>query len=308
MILARHLHRLHRRCARARMDRRSCRRLRRVHRDARVALARAGEGRGAGPRCRCVVRVDRRPSWPAVDAVVSAHRSVDAGSPAAPVGDRAAPRGARTRGGARAGGDPARHDALHEGSRDPVRAAVPPRHARAADAALPPTRARDRRRPRPPRARHALPEGFARASDGTLAPVAAAGDAATPTVAPLPEALPRRARGGARSNPLWAWFTGGNALTRIGVVALFFGVAFLLRVPGRDHHGPDRAEARRRRARRRRARRARRAARARAAGLRPVARRRGRRHPVPDDLRRVPPVRRAAGGPGVRRCSWRSPC
>ena len=33
----------------------------------------------------------------------------------------------------------------------------------------------------------------------------------------------------ARRNPLWAWFTGGNALTRIGVVVLFFGVAFLLR-------------------------------------------------------------------------------
>ena len=31
------------------------------------------------------------------------------------------------------------------------------------------------------------------------------------------------------SNPVWAWFTGGNALTRIGVVVLFFGVAFLLR-------------------------------------------------------------------------------
>ena len=30
-------------------------------------------------------------------------------------------------------------------------------------------------------------------------------------------------------NGLWAWFTGGNALTRIGVVVLFFGVAFLLR-------------------------------------------------------------------------------
>jgi len=31
------------------------------------------------------------------------------------------------------------------------------------------------------------------------------------------------------ANRLWAWFTGGNALTRIGVVVLFFGVAFLLR-------------------------------------------------------------------------------
>jgi uncharacterized membrane protein len=30
-------------------------------------------------------------------------------------------------------------------------------------------------------------------------------------------------------NPLWAWFTGGNALTRIGVIALFFGVGFLLK-------------------------------------------------------------------------------
>jgi uncharacterized membrane protein len=32
-----------------------------------------------------------------------------------------------------------------------------------------------------------------------------------------------------RVNPAWAWFTGGNALTRIGVVVLFFGIAFLLR-------------------------------------------------------------------------------
>ncbi len=28
---------------------------------------------------------------------------------------------------------------------------------------------------------------------------------------------------------LWGWFTGGNAMTRIGVIVLFFGVAFLLR-------------------------------------------------------------------------------
>ncbi|MET0683183.1 MAG: DUF2339 domain-containing protein [Casimicrobiaceae bacterium] len=32
-----------------------------------------------------------------------------------------------------------------------------------------------------------------------------------------------------RANPMWAWFTGGNALTRIGVVIMFFGVAFLLK-------------------------------------------------------------------------------
>ncbi len=30
-------------------------------------------------------------------------------------------------------------------------------------------------------------------------------------------------------NPLWAWFTGGNAMTRIGIIVLFFGIAFLLR-------------------------------------------------------------------------------
>jgi len=32
-----------------------------------------------------------------------------------------------------------------------------------------------------------------------------------------------------RANALWAWLTGGNALTRIGVVIVFFGVAFLLK-------------------------------------------------------------------------------
>ena len=45
---------------------------------------------------------------------------------------------------------------------------------------------------------------------------------AAPPVSGAPAATPR-------ANPLWAWFTGGNALTRIGVVVLFFGVAFLLR-------------------------------------------------------------------------------
>lgn len=37
----------------------------------------------------------------------------------------------------------------------------------------------------------------------------------------LPPVGPRRSR-------LWNWFTGGNTLTRVGVVILFFGVAFLL--------------------------------------------------------------------------------
>ena len=30
------------------------------------------------------------------------------------------------------------------------------------------------------------------------------------------------------ANPLWAWFTGGNAMVRVGVVVVFFGIAFLL--------------------------------------------------------------------------------
>jgi uncharacterized membrane protein len=46
--------------------------------------------------------------------------------------------------------------------------------------------------------------------------------AAEPLVAPVTPTAPQ-------TNRAWAWFTGGNALTRIGVVVLFFGVAFLLR-------------------------------------------------------------------------------
>lgn len=77
-----------------------------------------------------------------------------------------------------------------------------------------------------------MPAGFARASDGTLVAVAP-----SPTFSadarPLPAAprspLPPQPPAAAAPNPLWAWFTGGNALTRIGVVVLFFGVAFLLR-------------------------------------------------------------------------------
>ena len=48
--------------------------------------------------------------------------------------------------------------------------------------------------------------------------------------APSPGASAVRASPPApRANPFWAWFTGGNALTRIGVVIMFFGVAFLLK-------------------------------------------------------------------------------
>ncbi len=47
--------------------------------------------------------------------------------------------------------------------------------------------------------------------------------------------LPGRRERAARASPprepsaVWRWITGGNALTRVGIVILFFGVAFLLR-------------------------------------------------------------------------------
>jgi len=76
-------------------------------------------------------------------------------------------------------------------------------------------------------------------SESTQTPAAPAtssggGIAGFPAGAPQRAAVPAsRAEpappAAAKANPLWAWFTGGNALTRIGVVVLFFGVAFLLR-------------------------------------------------------------------------------
>ncbi len=67
-----------------------------------------------------------------------------------------------------------------------------------------------------------------------IAPAARAPIAEVPTVpthAPVMPAAesPAGAFTARPPNPLWAWFTGGNAMTRIGVIVLFFGVAFLLR-------------------------------------------------------------------------------
>ncbi len=56
-----------------------------------------------------------------------------------------------------------------------------------------------------------------------------AGFAHPPQDAPAPAAAATAPPAPLRPNALWAWLTGGNALTRIGVVILFFGVAFLLR-------------------------------------------------------------------------------
>ncbi len=45
-----------------------------------------------------------------------------------------------------------------------------------------------------------------------------------------PDGTPAALHAPARApHPLWAWFTGGNVLTRVGVVALFVGVGFLLK-------------------------------------------------------------------------------
>ena len=106
----------------------------------------------------------------------------------------------------------------------PERAPVIP--ASASPWAAPPARIEAMPRDPAPEPRPgALPlEGFERTPDGTLAPVAAAPVAPAAAVPrPAPAAAP------AAVNPLWAWFTGGNTLTRIGVFVLFFGVAFLLK-------------------------------------------------------------------------------
>ena len=86
----------------------------------------------------------------------------------------------------------------------------------------------------------ALPGGFVRGVDGTLEPVrAAAAGTSTSAITAVPSAVASPSAAAAAAAPaaaiaspqnaLWAWFTGGNVLTRIGVVALFFGVALLLK-------------------------------------------------------------------------------
>jgi len=52
-----------------------------------------------------------------------------------------------------------------------------------------------------------------------------AGDTVVPDAVERPATAPPQPPA---RNRLWAWFTGGNAMVRIGVVVLFFGTAFLL--------------------------------------------------------------------------------
>jgi uncharacterized membrane protein len=42
----------------------------------------------------------------------------------------------------------------------------------------------------------------------------------------------------AEPNPIWTWLTGGNAMVRVGVVVLFFGVAFLMKYAAEHVHVP----------------------------------------------------------------------
>ena len=64
---------------------------------------------------------------------------------------------------------------------------------------------------------------------GTGAGVAPVAAGATPPLAAAGAPAPAAPGAPAARDPLLAWITGGNALTRIGVVVFFFGIAFLLR-------------------------------------------------------------------------------
>ena len=72
-------------------------------------------------------------------------------------------------------------------------------------------------------------EGFVRTPEGTLEPLAHAVPVVETPQAPSPPPASPDAISPRPPSPTWAWFTGGNVLTRIGVVALFFGVGFLLK-------------------------------------------------------------------------------
>ena len=70
---------------------------------------------------------------------------------------------------------------------------------------------------------------------GAPASVSLTGEGVPPALQPAEELPPRppepprppKAPGG--SSLVWRWFTGGNTLVRVGVVVLFFGIAFLLK-------------------------------------------------------------------------------
>lgn len=82
------------------------------------------------------------------------------------------------------------------------------------------------RAPAPGAAEGDTPAGLVRTPEGTLEPTVRAEPAHDAFAVDHSAASHAHA---AAPHPLWAWFTGGNLLTRVGVIALFVGVGFLLK-------------------------------------------------------------------------------
>jgi len=87
------------------------------------------------------------------------------------------------------------------------------------------------------------PVGVAAAAPRAPEPVAAAAPAGRaqeppPSGPPLPPEPPRPRPKGLEDSAIWRWLTGGNTVVRVGVVVLFFGVAFLLRYAYEHVHAP----------------------------------------------------------------------
>lgn len=90
----------------------------------------------------------------------------------------------------------------------------------------------------------AVPPDFLQpAEDEIPAWEAHSADAETPIDQPEPEPVvaepvPLQPAPPSPFNRVWSWLTGGNALVRVGVVVLFFGVAFLLKYAYEHTHVP----------------------------------------------------------------------
>ena len=112
---------------------------------------------------------------------------------------------------------------------DDLRAAVA-RVADAAPAATAPARAASAPAPAAaPPARVVVPE------KPPAPALSAKGEILTPAAAPSAPVLESAPL---EPNRVWAWLTGGNAMVRVGVIVLFFGVAFLMKYAAEHVHVP----------------------------------------------------------------------
>ncbi len=89
-------------------------------------------------------------------------------------------------------------------------------------------------------ARAAIPE---RAPDPVataprVSPPVAPSVPAAADLPPAPATAPERRSKGLEDSAIWRWLTGGNTVVRVGVIVLFFGVAFLLRYAYEHVHAP----------------------------------------------------------------------